>query len=236
MTNVDVSPPHVRASPRVSDRDIVPDSAQNILINWRDLFVDGYFAIGDIANSLVLRSAERGFPVTDKRVYKAVGRFCGKSGRTVRYYAETSAFYPEEVRDEFDVLPFSHFVFARSMGGRWREILEYASTVPEVTQVALRVKFVYGIDIDKTCEHSQVIGDNGHGGYDGEVSKIGEVSQISSGAGTHLALSLLSRVSADMGELRNVVWELDMDSDRKSEFLDAIKAVERLVPELSKVV
>lgn len=115
----------------LSDADIVPDEIQGELINWRDTFSLGAFRIGDIANKLVKRAISLGWVVTNDRIYKAVGKFCGKSGRTVRYYAETSAFYSEDIRSLYDVLPFSHFVFARAHGDDWESVLIYAAENPE---------------------------------------------------------------------------------------------------------
>ncbi len=41
------------------------------------------------------------------------------------------------------MLPFSHFVFARTLGDdKWREVLEYAATKPHITADGLRVHFV----------------------------------------------------------------------------------------------
>jgi hypothetical protein len=126
----------------ISDSDIVPENEQNRLLYWRDKFKVGCFDIGDIACELVVRAAESGFRVTQSQVFDAIGRFCGKSGRTIRYYYETSIFFPQEVRDDYEELPFSHFVFARSMGHRWEEVLEYAQSKPHITLAGLEHMFV----------------------------------------------------------------------------------------------
>lgn len=125
----------------VSDSDIVPDETQAELIGWRDAFTSGSFRIGDIANDLVVKAAKTGFIVTNMRVYGAVGKFCGRSARTVRYYAEAASFYPRDIRDEFDVLPFAHFVLAKSLGD-WRGVLEFALEHPEATMDELRGKYL----------------------------------------------------------------------------------------------
>lgn len=138
----------------LSDADIVPDDLQNELIHYRDLRRKNSFAIGDIANQLVERSAYLGFPVTDQRVFQAVGRYCDLRPRTVRYCAETSAFFDERVREEYDMLPFSHFVFARSLDTRWQEVLEYSAVHPGISVDYLRYVFL-GLDavveLEKAC-------------------------------------------------------------------------------------
>ena len=111
----------------VSDADIVPDEYQMVLLQYADVYKYAAFDIGDIANLLINMAASKGFGVTVARVYEAVGRFCDKSGRTVRYYAEAAAFYPKSVRNEYDMLPFSHFSFARRVGDGSRVVLEYAA-------------------------------------------------------------------------------------------------------------
>lgn len=228
----------------ISDNDIVPDDYQNQLIHWRDLFVDGYFAIGDIANRLVRRSAEMGFPVTDKRVYKAVGRFCGKSPRTVRYYAETSAFYPEEVRDEFDMLPFSHFVFARSTGEQWREVLEFGADDPDCTLERLRYEFVY----DKTEECCEPSRNNGSqpdeimlrsfAGVRPEThagEECCELSRISKGAGDFSLITFVGDTVSRLEDLRGMITSSKLDDDDKRRGADAISVIESIASKMVKV-
>lgn len=139
-----LSPVYVRPGgleTNLSDSDIVPDEVQAELIQWRDAFSAGAFRIGDIANEMIIRASTQGWSVTNDRIYKAVGKFCGKSGRTIRYYSETSAFYPVNIRNKYDVLPFSHFVFARTKGDDWELVLEYASEHPESSLSEITVHF-----------------------------------------------------------------------------------------------
>lgn len=130
---------------KVSDADIVPEDYQNRLMHWRSVSTGVAFDIGDIANELCVMASKAGLPVTHDRVYSAVGRFCGKSGRTVRYYAETSSFYDRGLRNLYDHLSFAHFVFARSVED-WRAVLDYASEKPQVSVKELRFIFASGSD------------------------------------------------------------------------------------------
>jgi len=142
---VALSPVHVRPAleTHVSDSDIVPDEVQAELITWRDAFTTGGFMIGDIANEMIVRAASNKWAVTNDRIYRAVGKFCGKSGRTIRYYAETSAFYSVNIRNEYDVLPFSHFVYARTKGKEWESVLIFAAEHPEVSLSEVMAHFSY---------------------------------------------------------------------------------------------
>lgn len=126
----------------VSDGQLIPDETQAELITIRDRNLQDCFRIGDIANEMVERAAEIGFKVQAYRVRRAVGRFAGKTERTVRYYSETAAYYVANDRTHYDILPFSHFVFARSMGVRWREVLDYSMENPSVTVSELQRHFL----------------------------------------------------------------------------------------------
>lgn len=117
-------------TPYPSDSDIIPNDIQNRLMFWRDIFKTGQFDIGDLAASVVLWNAERGMRITHKRIFQAMSTFCGKTPRTVRYYYEAAVFYPIEVRQQYDALPFSHFVEARMFGDGWQNYLETAMLNP----------------------------------------------------------------------------------------------------------
>jgi hypothetical protein len=123
----------------IADTHIVSEDYQNELMMLRGAITTVSFRIGDIANEISRQSAAAGLHVTDTRVFHAIGRFCGKSARTVRYYAETAAFFSYDTRTAYEVLPFSHFVFARSMGDRWMEVLDRAMLSPNITLEGLRV-------------------------------------------------------------------------------------------------
>lgn len=147
-----------------SDSDLVPETEQNRLMNLRDMMTACSWGIGDIANDLIEQNAAAGLQVTAKRIYKAVGRFCGRSGRTVRYYAETASFYPLEVREEYEVLSFAHFVFARQMKEKWREVLDCASSSPGATVDQLEKEYL-------PCQSDDT-------GEPGDAEQSREVSQI----------------------------------------------------------
>ena len=128
----------------VRDSDLVPEDYQMRLMAWRDEFTRGYFEIGDIANDIVMMNIKKKMKVENAMIYSAVGRFCGKSGRTVRDYAEISAFFPVEIRELYDVLPFSHFRFAKTCGRKWEDVLEYSLTHPDASEDKLAQEFLCG--------------------------------------------------------------------------------------------
>lgn len=129
--------------PTPRDNDIVPEPYQMRLMAWRDEFTRGYFEIGDIANEIVLLNIQGGMEIENSAIYSAIGRFCGKSGRTVRDYAEISAFFPQKIREYYDVLPFSHFRFAKTMGRKWEEVLEKSLENPDMSEDRLSHEFLF---------------------------------------------------------------------------------------------
>jgi len=84
-----------------------------------------YFAIGDLT-LIITDTATQDSSVDVMDIYIAVAIMLNGeySARTVRHYASLAAFFPLEVRDKYDLLPFSHFAFARTLGDRWGEVLE----------------------------------------------------------------------------------------------------------------
>lgn len=136
-----------------SPNEIVPEDVQNRLMAIDDTMTRAYFEIGDIANELIQYAPQvtkdQHKVITEQDVFNAVGVFCHRSGRTVRYYAETAEFYAQDVRVEFDILPFSHFVVARSFGLRWRDVLEFARDNPTMSEERLRQQFVMTLNVEK---------------------------------------------------------------------------------------
>lgn len=112
--------------------EIVPSDIQDELITLRDNLTRSSFRIGDIALQIIA-----GTQYGVEAVYSAVGSFVGKSSRTIREYASVSAFYPDEVRQMYDLLSFDHFRVAMRFGSNWLEALEWSvSQVEEVNRPA----------------------------------------------------------------------------------------------------
>lgn len=132
--------------PTLSDADIIPESYQMRLMAWRDEFTRGYFEIGDIANEISVLNIQNKMQIEQAQIYSAVGRFCGKSGRTIRDYAEIAAFFPVAIRERYDMLPFSHFRFAKSRGSKWEDVLEYSMLHPDAPESKLAFEFDVSAD------------------------------------------------------------------------------------------
>lgn len=144
----------VQGSP--SYNDIVPDEDQSELIRMAESMTEFSFRIGDIAMRISREAMEQGYRlkhlperrvndqfVTQETIDAAVGYFCKREGRTVRYYREVCQFFPQDVRDEFvPPLDFSMFVLARSFKDQWRDVLEYAASNPQKSKDAVEEHFI----------------------------------------------------------------------------------------------
>lgn len=60
------------------------------------------------------------------RLYDYIGTLIGRSGRSVRYYREVAEFFPAEIREAYQPLPFDTFKLAKSYGAHWRLVLDTA--------------------------------------------------------------------------------------------------------------
>lgn len=96
-------------------RRAIPETYFNELLYWRDNFDRGAWRVGDIANELYALSIANRLDIDKWRIHDIVAQVVGKSSRSVRSYATVAAFYPESIRLEYGVLPFSHFAYAMSL-------------------------------------------------------------------------------------------------------------------------
>jgi len=84
------------------------------------------FRVGDIANDIYGTALALNKQITHQYACSAVAKFCGRSSRTVRLYADIAKFYDEQTRRQYDELSFSHFVMARHYASQWQDVLDTA--------------------------------------------------------------------------------------------------------------
>jgi hypothetical protein len=85
---------------RLSYAQIVPAALQNTLLQLSMAESERCWFIGDTANRLKYTAIVDGASVLLSEVYAAVGYYCRKSSRTVRYYARVARFFPPDVCHE----------------------------------------------------------------------------------------------------------------------------------------
>lgn len=118
-----------------TEQKILTEDEQNQLIAWRDGDRTLRFWLGDFANSKVSQVPDVPMMV----VYSAIGKMAGKSGRTVRQYADIARRYNAEERHRYGILPYSVFVLASQQGDRRSDVLEHALSHPTITVDALEM-------------------------------------------------------------------------------------------------
>lgn len=110
----------------ISYNDVIPMEYQNELLNMRDMESRNSFRAGDITNELLAQNQDKDL------VYSAVGSYVGKAKRTVREYAMVSRFYPDKIRQKYEILSYEHFRVAMRYGDRWEEALEWSVDQTEI--------------------------------------------------------------------------------------------------------
>lgn len=227
---------------QLSDSDILTEEEQSELIQWRDIFRAGQFRIGEIAAEKIGDCAKRGIVIPDRRIDEAVARFSGKTPRTVRYYRETAVFFPPMIRSKYEILPFSHFVFARTMGDRWKEVLDYSVNNPGISKEMLAYRFLGGEPIggiefypDSASEYPQNSGSETSYSNAGEPQKIiSEISQENTAAISHTKVVAVNTFAAMLDKFCNIVLESNAHDDTKRLVIDAAKNILKYLPEILK--
>lgn len=221
----------------LSPGDILTEEEQNELIMWRSVFNGGQFRIGDVAANKIEQYARSGIVIPDAKIDYSVGVFCGKTARTVRYYRETAVFYSLEDRQKYEILPFSHFVFARSMGDRWREVLEYAMLTPNMTEDVLKELFIKDVAVASSFPHEPPEEEGGDPDYNPLTRppiEMREVSHDKPGYARHVKLGVINAFASSLGKVIDLVAESKMEDRRKQIVLDALSVLRDNMPDVLK--
>lgn len=200
----------------------ISDEDQAILIQIRDNLRRNYFLIGDIANKYVYESVKHDYAMNVLDIYDEIGRIVGKAGRTVRYYAEEAAFYTPSMREAYDILPFSFFVFARTMGDMWVTVLDYAMEHPQYSLAAIKRNFLpipYNT-LDNSEQDGIINDDSGQ-----SVAKLkGALDQgeVQVGPIVNMMIDLSSRAIS-------LVDSIPLSDDKKQRLMEAIMTIREIV-------
>ena len=212
--------------PYYSDNDLIPEDLQNELIHWREVSKLSSFRVGDIVNILILVAAEHGYDVTHERIYRAVGNFCDRKARTVRYCWETSCFFTPQVREQYAQLSFSTFVFARMMGNRWQEVLDYAAEQPKISVDALQFYFMATPLPDTEQPDLWCAPDNAQQQPCAPVN-----THIPDGA---VSAGLLSNLCTVIDSLGKLLDRLPLSIVARSRLQDALNTIKAYMPEITQ--
>jgi hypothetical protein len=122
---------------------IFPESYKNELIQMGANRSRDCWKLGDMASELIAMNAKNFIP--QDKVFRDMGKYYGRAGRTIREYHAISMHYKKYVRMEYDVLSFDHFRTAIHYGKKDIEALEWA--------VAQTDKFNRPATVDEMEEH-----------------------------------------------------------------------------------
>lgn len=209
----------------VAAKDILTEDEQNEIIMWRDVFTRGQFRIGRMAAKKIAGLASRGIVISDEDVDAAFGSFVGKTPRTVRYWRETATFYNSSVEQEFETLPFSHFVFAKSLGDRWHEVLEYAMSYPGISAEGLKAVFMGDVASNYISPEPAKE----------EVSEVSPDNDPVEKYKRTLKTSAINSFAVSLDRFAEIVSKsANIHDDTKAVVLDALKTLRRYMPELLK--
>lgn len=197
----------------------ISDEDQAILIQIRDNLRRNYFLIGDIANKYVYESVKHDYAMNVLDIYEEIGRIVGKAGRTVRYYAEEAAFYTPSMREAYDILPFSFFVFARTLGDDWVHILEYAMEHPHYSLAAIKRHFLP--TPDNTLDNSDQDGIMDYGKID-KPAVIVDQGEVQVGPIVNIMIDLSSRAIS-------LIDSIPLPDDKKQRLVEAIMTIREIV-------
>lgn len=109
----------------------IPDETLNELSAMANRWKLDYIRLGHITLKIIDwvekdEGQNLGFGVMD--VYRAVASALNNeiSERTVRYYTDVVKFFDLEIFEAYELLPFSHFAFAKSFDGKAFDVLDLA--------------------------------------------------------------------------------------------------------------
>lgn len=218
---------------KVSDNDIVPEVLQNELMQLRNADQLISFRIGDIANQLVEEAVRSGLKVPVARVFGAVGNFCGRSQRTIEEYADVAAFYPQNVRQEFDLLAFSYFSAARRLKD-WHSALEWAVANPSASMESMvgfysekRSQPQMSTPVPESMSREEMTEISG----DLSLSMPGEEENLIR-SNVRLAMIASTKVSDAVEAVKHALQSIEVNRLFERRILDAIETLQRSMPDL----
>lgn len=103
---------------------IFPQEEIDGIISRGQLYTREQWWWGDKTNEWIKQVLGSGLLLTKQDAVLALSQISGIGKSTLRRYAYHAAFFPQDVRDYYEPLPFSHFVTAKTYGDDWPKILK----------------------------------------------------------------------------------------------------------------
>ena len=231
--------PYVRRG--ISVNDIVPQEYQAQLMALDSALSLCYWRIGDIANDLInsvnrKKAAEMGKVVSQADIFGAVGYFCHRTARSVRYYYEVARWFTPDVRQKYDV-PFSVWAVARWVKEPER-LLQIADNNPDYSSE--RVRTLYYTEIgeeppvrpEKTDEAEGVRPDGGAEIGGDELPLPGEGEQWSGSAPGRFKSVLIAKLDHTLSDLKQTVDRIPLPQDLRVRIGDCVLEIQDIILEV----
>jgi len=196
---------------------IVPIDYQNRLMEVDFVLSNCYFLIGDIATDLVnsvnrTRSQELGKLISKTDIFEAVGFFCHRSARAVRFYYEAASHFPPEIRNKYDV-PFNVYGIAR-----WVKqpelLLQLASENPMWSAEKVRAEYYKQIGEEVPVRESKEVPDSG--------AELEQELPESTAPSMGFKTVLLSKLDHTVDDLREIIVKIPLPVSTRKRIGDVI--------------
>jgi hypothetical protein len=107
---------------------ILPEQTYSQGIQIKETISDLRWSMGYWANDVYKIVVGNAMPLTKYQIAAAVSHFFddARSMSSVILYMSVAEFYPPEIVDAYETLPFSHFEYAMRFGPDWRNVLDYS--------------------------------------------------------------------------------------------------------------
>jgi hypothetical protein len=128
------------------------------------------------------------------------------------------------LRDKYEQLSFSTFVFARMMGERWQDVLEYAAEQPKISVDALQMHFMTTplLDTDQQFDACAQLSTD---------TCAPAPTHIPDGA---VSAGLLSNLCTVIDSLGRLLDRLPLRDATKTSLRDALQVIKYHMPEITQ--
>lgn len=220
---------------RVSLNEIVPEEYQQRLMAISDTVDKCYFMIGDITDELInsvnrQRSHELGKIITQTDIFLAVGYFCKRTGRSVRYYWVTASYFPLEVRQKYSEVPFNVYAMARWVDNPL-DMIQMASVNPQWSAERVRTEYYKSIGKNPPVrEKAEKTGSAIPGAEVDNESELGEVQ----GSANYSKTVLVSSLEHTIDGLRTLVDRIPLPINVRSRIGAVLLDIDDLILDIRR--
>jgi hypothetical protein len=216
---------------KASVNDIVPEEYQQKLMEIDFTMSQCYWLIGDICTDLVnsvnrTRARELGKIISKTDIFEAVGFFCHRTSRSVRYYYECAWFFPVEVRQKYEV-PFNIYAEARWVKD-WELLLQIAEENPIWSAERVRNEYLERTGEKKESRESG----SADSGAEMPADEEENLSEVASAEGYRKVI--LSELEKTIDKLRQVLDRIPLPTEIRKRIGDVLYEIQDIDMEIRR--